>query len=91
VKDFRFSVDETGVVAIPFGFDYSPNTNHLWMVNGLENQDLAGRDDITLRAKEGTRGSSDIRLNISNLDKILQRAEVQFTAYFNRIVESESI
>lgn len=91
VEQFRFFVEETGVVAVPFGFDHTGNTNYLWMVNGFESPDLAGRDDITLRVKEGTNGSSNIRLNINNLDKILQRAEVQFTAYFNRLPNDESI
>lgn len=80
------SEKETSIIAVPFGFN-KPTTGIgdlalSWMINGIENVDLAKNESITLRAPNDTAGLSNVELRIRNTKKILQGANLGFKASF---------
>ena len=78
---------EVSVLAIPFGFNKAPfNLKGLsltWMINNVEQKDLASNDVVTLRAPDGSSGSSNINLRIDSSKSNLQSAESNFLAVFS--------
>lgn len=77
---------ETGVLAVPFGFDWDKNNSKLsivWMINNIEHAELAQNPSIILRAPSDAGGTSDIQLDIKNNSDILQGANSAFTAAFS--------
>lgn len=77
---------ETGVIAVPYGFDKpSGSVGALtlnWIINNIKRTELATNESIRLRAPDGAAGNSSIRLDIRNADKILQGADISFSARF---------
>jgi hypothetical protein len=80
------SQKETGVLAVPFGFNENDKQNELsmtWMINDMEHPELANNPSIILRAPSDAGGSSNIQLNIANSSDILQGGNAGFTAAFS--------
>ncbi len=67
---------ETTIFAVPFGFNDANNdsTEWAWGINSLKRDALASKQSVVLRAPNDATGSSDIRLSITNINKILQGA-----------------
>lgn len=78
---------ETGVLAVPYGFTMPANgIGNLvlnWFINNREHPELSLNQSVTLRSPEGTAGTSNIELDISHKDNILQTAKASFTAVFS--------
>jgi hypothetical protein len=87
------SEKETSVLAVPFGFnkpiDGIGNLSLTWLINSIKHSELASSQSVILRAPEGSAGTSNIRLDIRNSDKILQSASTGFSASFTGNTESE--
>ena len=85
---------ELSVIAAPLGFDKTLNSlgNLIldWSINGTSNSDLDSSTKVVLRAPDGSSGSSDIALNITNKRQILQSASGDFTANFSGATDSAS-
>lgn len=86
---------ETGVVAIPYGFN-SPVTGlgdltMAWVINGRSRPELASNQTVTLRAPEGSVGSTAIELRVTNKRSILQGANGAFRAVFTAAASSSPI
>ncbi len=86
---------ETGVLAIPYGFN-APATglgdlNMAWMINGRSRPELVSNQTVTLRAPEGSVGSTAIELRITNKTSILQSANGAFRAVFTAAASSSPI
>ncbi|MEI6396555.1 MAG: hypothetical protein WCO48_00555 [Candidatus Taylorbacteria bacterium] len=83
---------ELSVVAVPFGFDKVLNgLGNLvlnWSINGTYNSDLGSSNNIVLRAPDGSAGSSDINLSISNKREFLQSANSGFATNFSGATDS---
>ncbi len=80
------SQKETGVLAVPFGFNIYPNKNNLsltWLINNMSHPELTTNRSITLRAPTDAGGSSNIQLEIKNSTDMLQGASNGFTATFS--------
>lgn len=77
---------ETSVLAVPYGFSKPVtgigNLNLTWMINGFESPDLSKNESITLRAPEGSSGTSNISLSIRNSREILQSANSSLSVKF---------
>lgn len=83
------SSGEISVLAAPYGFNTGSNANGIgklsfsWLINSVEETALAASRSIVLRAPAGQSGSSDVQLQISNNDDILQGAKSGFSAVFS--------
>ena len=78
---------EMKVLAVPFGFnmDSKNDTNsYSWSINNVEQEDLVKNQSIIIRTKGDQSGSSNIDLDIRNLNNILQGARNSFSVYFNK-------
>ncbi len=75
------SKNETGVLAVPFGF--SPGSTLSWLINSVAHPELNGRSSVILRSPGNGGGSSIIHLDVSNAKYILQGISGEFTASFN--------
>ncbi len=80
------SEKETSVLAVPFGFnkptDSIGDLGLTWLINSVKRPELASSQSVILRAPEGSAGTSNIRLDIRNSNKILQGASAGFSASF---------
>jgi len=78
---------ELGVLAVPYGLDIPSSgiggLSWSWLVNGAEHPELAGNDTVTLRAPEGSSGSSDIETDVTNSQKILQQGNAALSVLFS--------
>jgi len=78
---------ELGVLAVPFGFNVSATglggLTWAWLVNGTDHPELAGNDTITLRAPEGSSGSSDIEADVTNGKEILQQGNAALSVVWS--------
>jgi hypothetical protein len=78
---------EVRAFASLFGFNISSNiSNDLildWSINGTEHPELASSQSIVLRAPDGVSGTSNISLNASGIQNILQGADASFNATFS--------
>lgn len=78
---------EVSVLAIPYGFNKPisglGNLGLNWMVNGFTKPELAENESITLRAPDGSDGTSNVELTISNKKDILQNASNNFSVRFS--------
>jgi hypothetical protein len=78
---------EVRAFASLYGFNFSSNiSNNLtldWSINGTDHPELASSQSIVLRAPNGVAGTSNIALNASGIDNILQGANASFTAAFS--------
>ncbi len=80
---------EMKVIAIPYGFNMHKNTNsYTWSINDIYQPDLVKNRSITIRTKGDADGSSNIALDIRNVDSILQGARSAFTVYFSKKQEA---
>jgi hypothetical protein len=81
------SQQETGVLAVPFGFNKPANGPgdllFTWMINGIEHEELAAKESIILRAPNDSSGSSNISLEIKNNKQFLQNSNTDFSASFS--------
>lgn len=81
------SEKETSVLAVPFGFnkpaDDIGSLALTWLINSVKRTELSSSQSVVLRAPEGSAGTSNIRLDIRNNDKILQGASGGFSASFS--------
>ena len=77
---------ETGVLAVPFGFNKPEkglgNLVLAWLINGYEYPDLASNQSVILRTPDNTQGSSDISISVRNKKDILQGSSAGFSAVF---------
>ena len=89
------STRETGVVAVPFGFNLPQSglgtLTLKWLINGVLHPELSQNRTITLRAPAGSAGASNISLTIENPKSILQTADAQFSALFTAGTTTNSI
>jgi len=80
------SQHETGILAVPYGFDPSRGSASglalSWLINGTLHPELASSRTVTLRAPDSTTGTSDVELDVSSSQNILQRATGTFAATF---------
>jgi len=80
------SEKETGVLAVPFGFNKpSSGLGDLaltWSINGQEYPDLASNQSIILRAPDNSQGTANIALSVRNQRQILQGADAGFSTVF---------
>jgi len=85
---------ETGVLAVPFGFNIKDqdlsNLALTWLINNYEYPSLATNRSVTLRAPDGQAGSSNIELRVQNNKDILQSAEKTFSATFSATASSSN-
>ena len=80
------SQNETGVLAVPFGFNIYPNKSNLsltWLINDVSHPELITSRLITLRAPTDAGGTSNIQLDIKNATDMYQSASAGFTAAFS--------
>ncbi len=81
------SQKETSILATPFGFnktaDGTGGLEWSWSINNSAHSELSSSQSVILRAPDDTSGSSNIRLEIRNTDKILQGANAGFSAAFS--------
>jgi hypothetical protein len=84
---FIGSEKETSVLAIPYGFNKPiSGIGDLvlnWTINGVDHPELSENQSVTLRAPNGSAGSSNIDLDLRNSKQILQSADTGFNAYFS--------
>ncbi len=77
---------EVSVLAVPFGFEKALNSlGNLaldWYINGTQYAELSTSNTVVLRSPDGSSGTSDVSLNISNNGEILQSASGDFTSNF---------
>ncbi len=80
------SQKETSIQAVPFGMNGITNNegtlSFAWSINNSTRSELSTSRSIILRAPEDTTGSSEVKLDIQNTDKILQHLSDAFTASF---------
>jgi len=79
------STKEAGVLAVPFGVSYNGDVKTLdwqWYLNNQEQTGLSSSRSITLRAPEGTAGTSNILLEIDNPSRPLEVAKGSFSVSF---------
>lgn len=85
---------EIGVLAVPFGFNMPAsglgNLSLDWLINGIDHPELATNQSVTLRAPSGSSGSSNVQLNITNKQDILEQASGGFSAVFSATASSSS-
>ena len=78
---------EVRAFASLFGFNTSSNISDAltldWSINGTDHPELASSRSIVLRAPSGVAGTSNIALNASGIDNILQGANASFIAAFS--------
>lgn len=81
------SEKETSILAVPFGFNKpSSGIGSLtwsWSINDSMRSELSSKESVVLRAPDDADGSSNIQLNVTNTDKILQGASRGFRATFS--------
>ena len=91
-ESLRIGVEkETSVIAVPFGFNTSIASAlnsaaplaYSWFINNIKHAELSSSGTIVLRAPDGEVGDSSIRLDIANLNRILQGTSAEFTASFS--------
>ncbi len=73
---------ETGVLAVPFGFNAS-DLSYTWLINSAEHPELASNKSITLRAPNNQPGSSNISLTLRNSKEMLQQAQAGFSTIWS--------
>jgi hypothetical protein len=82
---------EVAVRAAPFFMSDSQSrdaVSYEWRMNGEQLNPFGDRNVVNLRAPEGGSGESNIRLEITHSNKILQIARSLFTVQFNQGDES---
>ncbi len=73
--------------AIPYFFN--KNTLDLsWVMNGQQITNLSNPREVTFRIEEDEAGRSDIGIQVTNSDKILQSASNGFTLLFEKIADA---
>jgi len=81
------SKSETSIMAIPYGFTKPASgigdLGLTWMIGGYERPDLSTNQSITLHAPSNSSGSSDVELDVTNSNQILQNFNNSFTVQFN--------
>lgn len=84
---FIGSQKEAGAFAALLGFNFSPkNTGALsldWYINGTDHPELASSRSVVLRAPDGVSGASQISLDASGVQDILQQASAAFNVTFS--------
>lgn len=76
---------EMKILAVPFGFNIDGGKNsYIWSVNSIEQPDLVSNRSITIRTKGDNAGSSNVDLDLRNLNKILQGVRGAITVNFNK-------
>ncbi len=80
----RLNNTEMRVLAVPYGFNINKNYSHAWSINNIEQPDLIRNRSIIIKTKGDTDGSSNISLDVRNIEDILQGARSEFTVYFNK-------
>ncbi len=84
---FDLSHPEVTIHAVPYTFTTSTKNSplsYVWSINDLERKDLSTNQSITLRTKAGSEGSSDISLEIRNVESILQGAKGGLSVFFTK-------
>ncbi len=80
-------INEITVVGVPFFFDREAHASkslvNSWFINGNPLGNEKSQWIQTFRPTDGTRGSSNISLNVENVDKILQSSSNTFSLIFN--------
>ncbi|MFA6601427.1 MAG: hypothetical protein WCT02_00995 [Candidatus Paceibacterota bacterium] len=84
---------ETGVLAVPLGFNKPlsgiGDLGLTWLINGIEHPELTTNQSIILRAPDNTAGTSNITLSVRNNKNILQGADSGFSAIFSSDTSSQ--
>ncbi len=87
VNRVNLTNQEINIIAAPYSFSTNsgnPLLKYAWSINGFAQNDLLGKQSITLRAKGDAAGSTLVSLNLRNEDDILQGAESSVTVYFSK-------
>ncbi len=87
INRINLTNQEINIIAAPYSFSTksgNPLLKYTWSINNLTQNDLVGKQSITLRAKEDSAGSTLVSLNLRNEDDILQGAENEVTVYFSK-------
>ena len=88
IADNNIRIDtnrRVNVLSVPYGFNPNTDLSNIvldWIINGESHQELAKSTSVVLRAPEGKAGYSNIQLQISNTEKLLQRASSGFSTTF---------
>jgi hypothetical protein len=81
--NFHLTNQEMSIRAVPYTFNIG-GLSYLWSINNLERTDLSTNESITLRTKGDAEGSSDISLEVKNLQDILQGARNNTSIWFSK-------
>lgn len=85
-SNFSLIDNEMDILAAPFFFGSddigTSNLEYAWSINGNSIDNDLTKTDRIFRPKEGTSGTSNVSLSITNTDKILQMANSNFNLSF---------
>ncbi len=80
------SEGETGILAVPFGFNKPisgiGNLIYSWYINGISQNNLYSKESIILRVPENSSGSSNVALEIKNNREFLQNISSSFNTSY---------
>lgn len=85
----RLTNSEVKIVAAPFSFSNTANIDYTWLVNQVEQPDLAKHQSIVLRRSSDDAGQSSISLTLRNTLSILQGADTSFNVLFSKRTGAE--
>jgi hypothetical protein len=84
---FALTTKEIDILAVPFFFGGddvgTSNLQYSWSINGSQIDNNLSRTDRVFRPANGTSGTSNISLSITNTNKILQMVDSGFNLTFN--------
>ncbi|MCG2695268.1 hypothetical protein L6261_04295 [Candidatus Parcubacteria bacterium] len=82
-NNLNLKEQEISLVAVPFFFSKNSKIQYSWFMNDkkIDNE----TNSLILRQNEGDTGSSSLRLNIQNLDKIMQSAQNKLNIIFGEV------
>lgn len=86
-KRVFLDTSEINILAVPFGFNTNKNTNPLiytWSINNIEQSNLLKNQSIILKTKSDVGGSSEISLDVKNIEEILQGARASVLLDFKK-------
>ncbi len=79
----RLREEEVDLVAVPFFFSKNSRVEYNWFMN---NKKINNRtNNLVLRQQEGEEGSTAFRLEVQNLDKIMQSAQNNIKVIFGEM------
>jgi len=86
IRNFNLSGSEVQILAAPYFFTNENNyaLNYAWTLNGQSIPDLSGSRTAIFKKPDGQTGQSNIALQVTNANRILQEADGSLIMNFTK-------